>query len=247
MKINNIPVTSDTILKCYRMFYPDYYNRVFLANKFHYLDLWGIRLATCDTSMPDDIMGGIRVNNFNFYETIVTPASVDPSPSWLKNPMSSARALGGTAFVVEGQYIYRYMGTRHGRFAPFPSWCPRRAMAVYRWTPTSAEIAASKKGTPLSSFFDAALKAGRVKRSTSPDTCIHRSWSDKNFQADSAGCQIIPDRKQLNSLGDWSKSHISKYGNNITYTLFTKEQFLKANAEQVPVINNLWNWLIPNK
>ena len=233
MKIDNIPVTSDSIIKTYKKYYPNYFNPIANANKFHYLLLWGVRVSTCDTSTPDDIVGGLRVNNLNFFETVVSDASTEPSPAWIANPMSSAKKLGGAAFVKEGQYAYRYMGRRHGQFAPYPSFCPTKPMDVYRYIPTQAEISDWKKrGIPLSTAFDEAVRTGRAKSSKSPDTCIHRSWSQDKFFKDSAGCQILTDRNALTTLGNWADSHISKkYGNSFIYTLFTKEQFVNANTE----------------
>jgi len=118
-------------------------------------------------------------------------------------------------------------------------------MAVYRWNPTAQEISTAKsKKLPLSSFFDAALKAGRVKVSTSIDTCIHRSWASTKFYSDSAGCQIFADMKTLNTLGDWATAHIKKgYGNFFVYTLFTKEQFVKANTKNF--LQNIFSNILP--
>jgi len=158
--------------------------------------LWGVRVSTCDTSLPDDIVGGLRINNFNFFESVVSTASTEPSPSWIANPMSDARRLGGAAFVKDGQYAYRYMGKRHNQFAPYPSFCPIKPMDVYRFTPTQAEVNDWKRNKiPLSKAFEQAVKSGRAIASKSPDTCIHRSWGKERLFNDSAGCQILTNSK----------------------------------------------------
>lgn len=244
MKIDNIPVTSDTLIKTYKKYYPAYFKQITDANKFHYLMLWGIRVSTCDTSLPDDIVGGLRINNFNFFESVVSTASTEPSPSWIANPMSDARRLGGTAFVKDGQYAYRYMGKRHSQFAPYPSFCPIKPMDVYRFTPTQAEVNDWKRNKiPLSKAFEQAVKSGRAIVSKSPDTCIHRSWGKERLFNDSAGCQILTNYDALNTIGTWADSHIKKkYGNSFIYTLFTKEQFVDANTA---ASKNWWEVTIP--
>jgi hypothetical protein len=241
--VDGIDINSATIGNCYKMFYPNTYKRLLEKNRFHYLELWGIRMSTCDTSLPDDYLGGIRINNFNFLEVVSAAASTDPTPKYVGAPVdAAARAAGGTAYVKEGQHTYTYIGKTHRLWKPYPAFCPTRAMPVYRWNPTAQEVATAKQQKlPLSSFFDAALKAGRVKVSTSIDTCIHRAWSSTKLNADSAGCQVFANLSTLETLGGWATAHIKKgYGNLFIYTLFTKEQFLQAN-NQKSVVNILYN------
>lgn len=253
MIIEGITVNSDTIVKTYKRFYPSFWSDLEKANNFHYLNLWGIRVSTCDTSLPDDLVGGIRVNNFNFYETVVSKASTEPSPRNIAELYDAeARAKGGAAFMAEGQYLYRYMGTNFKKFKPLPSFCPITPTKVYRWQPTQAEIKAwnNGKGRPLSSSFADALKRGAVKISTSTDTCIHKTWAKEKLMGDSAGCQVLTDDTSLKTLGSWATSHINKgYGKIFTYTLFTKEQFLTANrrisAIPVPTVRTITS--TPNK
>jgi len=231
--VDGIDINSTTMANCYKMFYPNTYNRLVQKNRFHYLELWGIRMSTCDTSLPDDYLGGIRINNFNFLEIITAAASTDPTPKYVATPVNSgARQAGGTAYVKEGQHTYAYIGKNHKDWRPYPAFCPTRPMPVYRWNPTAQEVSEAKsRKLPLSTFFDAALKAGRVKVSTSADTCIHRAWSKTKLHADSAGCQVFADLNTLETLGGWANAHIKKgYGNFFVYTLFTKQQFLEANS-----------------
>ena len=240
--VNGISINPTTLGNCYKMYYPESYKRLVQKNRFHYLELWGIRMSTCDTSLPDDYLGGFRVNNLNFLELISAAASTDPTPKYVQKPVDSmAAAAGGTAYVKEGQHTYNYIGKNHRTFRPYPAFCPTKPMPVYRWNPSPQEIKTAKeKKLPLSSFFDAALKAGRVKISTSRDTCIHRSWSSTKLHADSAGCQVFANLKALDTLGVWANDHIKKrYGNFFVYTLFTKDQFIKANSSSP--LTNLFN------
>jgi len=235
--INGLSITPKAIENCYLTYYPDTYKKIADANLFHYLHIWGVRGSSCDTSLPDDILGGLRINNFNFTEVITSKASTEPSPKYLIDLHDAeARAKGGSAFVMEGQYVFRYMGSNNGVFRPLPSFCPIQPVKVYRWTPSPSQIAEWKggKGTPLSAHFEQDVKDGRVAISTSSDTCIHRTWGKEKLWNDSAGCQVITDDDTLRTLGQWASDHIKKqYGNAFTYTLFTKEQFLNANGEKV--------------
>jgi hypothetical protein len=228
--IEGIDINSNSISKCYEMFYSETYNQIKNFNLFEYLHLWGIRLSTCDTSLPDDLVGGLRVNNFNFIETVASSASTDPSPYYINKPDLNPSKQGGVAFVMEGQYAFKYNGKNYKNWKPYPSFCPTKPVKVYRWKPSAQDIKLWKdKKKPLSSSFADAVKNKKVTISTSIDTCIHRAWSKKLYN-DSAGCQILSDLSLLNKLGDWAVAHQKKkYGNLFVYTLFTKEQFLKAN------------------
>jgi len=239
MKIDNIQVTPSAILNCYKVYYPATYKKL-MQNKFDYLELFGIRVSSCDTSLPDDLIGGMKVNKLNFWELEMSSGSTEPSPFWVKNPMSDAKKLGGAAFVAEGQYTYTYMGKSHGRFAPIASFCPTRPVKVYRWTPTSKDIENTKKGIPLANRFEQLVKSKskEITVSKSSDVCIHRSWDDEKFYKDSAGCQILTNRDALNTIGDWADEHKrKKYGNIFQYTLFSKQQFISANSTLNPIFN----------
>lgn len=57
------------------------------------LFLFGIRVSSCDTALPDDIIGGIRfmpnrLSTGGFWEIEVTNASTDPSPLYLQPPVN---------------------------------------------------------------------------------------------------------------------------------------------------------------
>lgn len=230
--VNGITISATTITNCYKEYYPETY-AIIQENLFDYLHLWGIRVSTCDTSIPDDLVGGLHVNNLNFAEIVVSKASTEPSPKTIvKLHDQEAIMKGGAAFIKEGQYTYYYVGTGHRKWKPLPAFCPTRPVTVWRWKPTQAEIKRwnGGKGVPISDLFESAVKTGLAKTSTSSDTCIHRAWSKEKLWADSAGCQVLTDDESLRTLGKWANAHINKkYKNIFTYTLFTAEQFVKAN------------------
>ena len=84
--------------------------------------------------------------------------------------------------------------------------------------------------------------ASKAILSTSVDTLIHRSWASQRFAKDSAGCQIFKNNALLKDLAKWADKHISIYKmNSFTYTLLTKQQFVKANSADY---SNIFNPLL---
>jgi hypothetical protein len=249
--IEGIPINTQTIMNAYKMWYPLTYQKILEKNKFHYLYLWGIRVSSCDTSLPDDIMGGIRVNKLNMLEIVVSKASVEPSPKNLLNLFDAeARSKGGAAFVREGEHSYYYYGTNHPKFKPLPAFAPIRPVPVYRWMPNDADIKSwnKGKGKPLSSSFEEAKRKGQVKLSTSSDTMIHKTWAKEKLWADSAGCQVMTDDNTLRTLGRWATDHRAmRYANVMTYTLFTKDQFVTANRPRINIPSGNTRPPAPNK
>ena len=234
--INNVPITADSIIKCYKKFYPDSYNEIADKRLFHYLHLWSIRVGTHDTGLADDYLGGLRINNLGFNEIKYSTGSTDPSPRWLlETYTNNAAKLGGTAWIMEGQYTFQFNGFNHGGFAPDASFCPTKPVKVYRWPPSADDKKLIQSGKfPSASLFDKAYNEGKVKSSTSPDVCIHKAWNTR-FWGDSAGCQIYSDVSLLNEIGKFAQDHIAKkYGNMFMYTVFTKKQFIQANGVAVP-------------
>ena len=250
MKIDGkVKVNGDTVVKAIMSTYPN--GRINLdaiaKNKLYdYLFLFGIRVATCNTGLPDDAIGGIRLKKNllgnDYWEIIFSEATTDPTPYWLVNPMSDAAKAGGTAWVIEGQWNYG-MG---GNFKGHPSFRPKESISVYRWKPTQAQINDARKNrTPLSADFKKAKESGQVKIGKSIDTLIHRSWSSTSLFKDSAGCQVFANNGALNTMYSWAKKHISIYKkNDFVYTLLTKEQFLSANSlPEISTLNIFDNFL----
>jgi len=219
MKIEEIEINGNSIANSIRKYYPEYINLVESKKLFNYVLIFGIRVETCDTGLPDDYLGAIRLEKSLltgnvFWNYILTNGSTDPSPDYLvKTIDEAARLAGGTAWVKEGQYIYYKM---NGGYKGFPAFHPKDSVKVYRWMP-------SKQGELFNPL--------NAKLSTSNDTVIHRSWANNRFSNDSAGCQIFKNNALLNDLARWADKHISIYKiNSFTYTLLTKKQFIEANT-----------------
>jgi hypothetical protein len=235
MKISGISLEGDTIVKAIMSTYPKGKINIdaILKNKlYNYVFLFGVRVATCNTGIPDDAIGGIRLKKgilgYDYWETIYSEATTDPSPYWLSNPMSDAANNGGTAWVKEGQWSYG-MG---GNFLGHPSFRPKENISVYRWKPTKTQIYDSKKNnTPLSIDFEKAKQSGQVKISDSLDVLIHRSWTPNSLYKDSAGCQVFANNGALDTLYGWAMKHYSIFKkNDFVYTLLTKEEFVNSNV-----------------
>jgi hypothetical protein len=221
MKIDNIELSAVNIVKAIKTYYPSIIDLVQQQNLYEYLLLFGIRVSTCNTAIPDDILGGLRlekslVSGRPFWNMIITEASVDPSPYYLKNKIDRS-AKDGTAWVKEGQYLYKLRDKLRGGY---PVFAPIQATAVYRWMPRYE----GEKFDPK-----------KAKLGTSIDTLIHRSYGTKEYYKDSAGCQIFKNNGLLWDLQKWAKNHIQKYQkqNSFTYTLLTKEQFVNANSNTI--------------
>ncbi len=133
------------------------------------------------------------------------------------------------------------------RFSPHAFFCPIKPVSVYGWRP-NAVVRTTKNesewlktqvigGKTYKGFKDSLddfknRRASNIIDSTSRDTCIHRAFgSGKGVERyDSAGCQVLKDNYVLNTMGDWATDHINKgYSNTFIYTLFTAEQFMRAN------------------
>jgi hypothetical protein len=251
MKINNIEISGDGIANTIDFVYPN--GNINLAairkNKlYNYLVLWGIRVSTCNTGMPDDAIGGIRLKKnllgMDYWEIMYSDASTDPSPYWLLNPMSDAKMYGGTAWVAEGQYRYGLGGDYNG----YPSFRPKEPVKVWRWTPTKSQINNAKANhSPLSIEFETAKLSGQAKLGTSDSVLIHRTWDARNLYKDSAGCQVFANNGSLVILNKWAQEHINTYkkslgydaANTFSYTLLTKDEFVKYNG-------GLYNWGLYN-
>lgn len=230
MKIEGINIDGLSIARAIKKYYPDYINLVESKNLFNYVLLFGIRYSTCDTSLPDDFIGGIRLQKGFFtgnpyWEILISNGTTDPTPKYLAQTIDKeARLAGGTAWVKEGQYVYYY----YGNYQKYPAFAPKTKVQVYRWMP-------SYKGEK----FD----PKKAKLSTSIDTMIHRTWRKEKLFEDSAGCQSVLNNGLLIDLAKWAKTHISMYKqNSFTYTLLTKEQFVDAQPKSTyKNVFNLFN------
>jgi hypothetical protein len=220
MTIDNIEITADSIRNSIEFYYPNTLSIIEDKELYYYMALFGIRVSTCDTGLPDDFLGAIRFvpNKFSsggYWEMILSDGTTDPSPKWLaKLYDNEARLKGGTAWVKEGQYVYK----RYGNFKGYPAFMPVGNIKVYRWNQ-------KKPGEQ----FD----KSKAMLSDSSSTLIHRSWATTRFSSDSAGCQVFKNNGLLRDIDNWAITHNSQknYPKQYTYTLLSKNEFVNANTQ----------------
>lgn len=264
-EIDGIPITAETIANTYSKYYPTQFAA---SSKYNFVNLFGIRVSTSDTSKLDDFVGAIKLSSgytsLDGYEMLVCKASTEPSPLYIAKPFDyESKTKGGAAFLKEGQHIYYFISPRSAK----PSWsdygrncafCPTNAVPVYRFKPTQNDInlyyqnKKSNKPSISKNFEKNLIYANTAKKnnnavpflSTSGDTCIHKAWSETLY-SDSAGCQVISpsDLPTFRNICNWAQQHLNKgYGNTFTYTLFTKQQFRTANIGSLDVLSGVFNF-----
>lgn len=229
-KIGDIVVTADNVVNAIKYNYPNTFAQVENENSplYEYLFLFGIRTSTCDTAIPDDLLGGLRympnaLSTGGYWEMILTDGTTDPSPKYVQPGVffdNEARKKGGTAWVKEGQYYYQRYGNYHGSPAFNPVlWKDAggntRGIPVYRWNPKFA----GDKFDPKKAII-----------SESNSCYIHRHWSSERYWGDSAGCQVFNNNALLEDLDKWAIAHNKHktYPKRYLYTLLTSTQFLDA-------------------
>jgi hypothetical protein len=245
--IEDIEVNANNIYNAISYNYPNTFKGVEDENSplYERLFLFGIRVSTCDTSIPDDILGAMRFMPNRFlsggnWQIIVTDGTTDPSPNYLvpgKYYDAQARAKGGTSWVKEGQFPYRYSGL----LDKYPCFCPvtykengiTKGIPVYRWNPK---------------FVGEKFDISKAKLSESTDCCIHRHWNSQRLINDSAGCQVLKNNALLWQLRDWAfaNNKHKTYPKTFVYTLLTKEQFLQGATASLNEVstgyNTFGNW-----
>lgn len=216
--LSNFKVDTDSIVAAMKAYYPASINPVEQNKWYNYILLFGVRIEICDTSKADDVIGCIWMNALGVWNSLIFAASTDPSPDYIEKPEASAAKVGGTAWVMEGQYTY-YLSTFKGS----PAFKPLKAVPVYRM--------------PAGEGLDVAT----ATVGSSIDTFIHRSWGTVAFSNDSAGCNILKNTGDLDKLAVMAREHQKKYPvprNSFIYTLFTKAQIEALTAKPVIVNEN---------
>lgn len=143
----------------------------------------------------------------------ITPATTDPSVDYLRNPLSDAKRLGGTAILKSGQYIDTYtIGYHKGEYLALVQ--KLKPVTVTRDDDRDAFI--NYLAPTTTGFYG---------------INIHRASRGKNNEKiiglDSAGCQVFRDERDFDEMMVLASRHRSLYGNKFTYTLIDLRDAIK--------------------
>ncbi len=100
-------ITTDLLVANYSK------NNYVLKNGVYQANVFGIRANTQANNKFDDIVGVLRMNHGNQWETLLCNATTDPGLYWLEHPMN----VKGTAILIPGQYLGSHkVGKHHGQY-----------------------------------------------------------------------------------------------------------------------------------
>jgi len=172
------------------------------------LNIVGMRTSSMPNSFDDKIHVFWKEKDGK-WKGYIFPATTDAGTYWLKNPMQ----VDGTAILKEGQYVNAYQIGLH----------------------QNSYSALTQKGkvTILRDYDrDAIFDFNTVKQESGYyGINIHRataSGSSKTVDKWSAGCQVLQNSGDFDTLMDLAEKHKNLYGNSFTYTLIDERAFIRT-------------------
>lgn len=180
---------------------------IFFDNNTPYnLNIFGIRSTVRKAGEWDDMIGVVYRDSQLNWQNHLYVATTDSGKFYLRNPLNK----NGTAIMIPGQYRGAYKVGLHGRSNILRSYKALEQKAEMRYVRDwNRDDILDISGTP----FWANLK-----------TNLHRAHSSKLAEfvgKYSAGCQVIRDPKDLESLLKLcDMSMLCGFPNSFTYTLF---------------------------
>lgn len=174
------------------------------------LNLVGVRGPAGATNRFDDLLSVIYKEDEGKKEPFLADrfaCTTDPGTPWLKRPINPK----GCAILVPGQYRSTYKIDLHG--GRYPALCQRGGpVRVYRDNDRDEEY----------DLDPATIDTGWFGIN------IHRAneWSiTQLINRFSAGCQVVPDPKDLERLLALARMARARYGEWLTYTLLEASDF----------------------
>jgi hypothetical protein len=132
--------------------------------------------------------------NWNYH---IFKATTDPGTFWLENPMHPQ----GTAILKAGQYFDAYkIGLHQGKYKALVQKSPVTVIRDYNRN----AVLDIKNGQEYTGNFG---------------INIHYAVSAGSVDRDSAGCQVLENKKDHDLLMQLAEKHRQLYGNSFTYTL----------------------------
>lgn len=177
---------------------------VFEDPKGYDLNLFGVRTADVQSNTFNDWVGVMYVSEgvWNFF---AFPATTDPGLYWRLHPMN----VDGTAILKPGQYRGAY---KYGIHRGYPALQQQRDVVVYRDNDRDNYLHVDEDTTEKGIF---GINIHRAS-SKAPSKAVDR-WS--------AGCQVLQDPIHFAFLIELVRKSTSIYGNSLTYTLLTENDF----------------------
>ncbi len=168
------------------------------------LNIIGIRTAGGRSNCFDDNITVMYIREDMTWEMKTFKATTDPGTSWLRDPMNPA----GTAILKPGQYIGCYQLGMHRR--KYRALIQKLPVTIWRDNNRDdfADYNLKKQETGL---FGINIHKAADKGVT--------KYIDKY----SAGCQVLANVDDFNTLIQLAERHRKLYGNRFTYTLLNAE------------------------
>lgn len=169
------------------------------------LNIVGVRSVPGEVNQFDDLLIVFYTTESGEKAFHIYPATTDPGRYWLENPSN----VEGTAILVPGQYpVYKY-DLHNGHYMAL---CERRGpVTVYRDPNRDDKL--DFGGKTETGYFGINIH--------------HAGYSGVTKAVDkfSAGCQVFQSIDDFNEVMQLVQKHISKFGNEFTYTLLTEGDF----------------------
>ena len=192
----------------------------FFTGKNYDLNVIGFRLARSISDSFDDYLIIIYKDLGGKDHIEIFPCTTDPGKHWLLNPLN----VRGTAIVVPNQYPKSHKIGIHGRSSPTGGYKALEQVGnmLYVRDNNKDNILDFSLMNDKKNIF-----SGNIK------TNIHRASKWKtllNVQRYSAGCTVVQKPSDFDRVLELVETQEqSGYGNHITYTLITEEEYNKAN------------------
>tara|TARA_Y100000592_G_scaffold99255_1_gene174636 strand:+ start:9876 stop:10535 length:660 start_codon:yes stop_codon:yes gene_type:complete len=181
------------------------------------LNIIGIRNSSGDASKFDDFIG-VSYKERNQWVCDIYPATTEPGPSILRNPLKEVDHKG-TAILVPGQYRGTYKIDWHGSKDKGHMALCQRGTKVKVWRDNNRDTKPDYHGPEEEGWFGINIHK-------------HRGSSARlNTGGVSAGCQVFQSSKDFYEFMETCETAADKWGNRFSYTLIEQKDFINLGLE----------------
>ena len=197
--------TSKLELQIIRSIFQKKGYKFFESGKFN-LNIFGIRSSERKVGAFDDFIAVVYKDGNDDFVVKWWPATTDTGSFYAQNPLNPH----GCAFLVPGQHSKAFkIGLHHGKYEALVQLSP---LPVYRDNDKDLVMDLDPSKIETGMF-------GLNLHSVDP-----KMESFQNYKW-SAGCQVMPKKKNHLELMALCKKSAAIYGNSFTYTLFNESDF----------------------